>query len=159
VSLPLVAAQPDEPRLSFSLFLLRPDQVAKSEAALVTGPNAMELAAPLDGVFMPLPSAAAEPRWLILVRELLAAPGTLTLQAQAPSGLMLIRRDGKNFVITFGHAWLRLDDQWLEPDFGRRVALNSIARDKIVEVRAEQVFAKWHLASERAVRSQNLILS
>lgn len=126
------------------------------EAALVTGRSPIELAAPLDGVFVPMPSSPVEPRWLTLVRQLVVAPGGLTLFSQAPAGLMLIRRAGKHFVMTFGHAWLQLEDQWLEPDFGRRVALNSIARNKIVEIRAEQVFAKWHLASERAPRASSV---
>lgn len=41
----------------------------------------------------------------------------------------------------------------LERDFGRRVALNSIAKNGLVEIRAEQVFARWHLASDRAPRA------
>jgi uncharacterized protein (TIGR04141 family) len=70
--------------------------------------------------------------------------------------LIFVQRAGKHFVLTFGHAWQRLEVEWLEPDFGRRVALNSIARNKIVEIRAEQIFAKWHLASERAPRASSV---
>jgi uncharacterized protein (TIGR04141 family) len=150
------AIQPDEPRLSFSAFLLRPDQVQKFEAALVTGKGGLELAPPLAGVFVPLPSTPAEPGWLTIVQRLLVAPGSLTLQSQSPAGLMFVRHAGKHFVLTFGHAWQRLEGEWLERDFGRRVALNSIARNKIVAIRAEQVFAKWHLASERAPRASSV---
>ena len=75
------AIHSDEPRLSFSAFLLRPDQVQKFEAALVTGKGGLELAPPLAGVFVPLPSTPAEPGWLTLVRRLLVAPGGLTLQS------------------------------------------------------------------------------
>jgi uncharacterized protein (TIGR04141 family) len=46
-----------------------------------------------------------------------------------------------------------LEDDWLERDFGRRMALNLIAKDGLLEIRAEQVFAKWHVASERAPRA------
>ena len=150
------ATQPEEPRLSFSAFLLRTDQVQKFETALVNGRGGLELAPPLDGVFVALPSTPAEPGWLSLVRRLLAAPGNLTLQSQSPAGLVFVRRAGKHFVLTFGHAWQRLEDEWLEHDFGRRVALNSIARNKIVEIRAEQVFAKGHLASERAPKASSV---
>ena len=58
--------------------------------------------------------------------------------------------------MTFGHAWQKLDDGWLERDFGLRVALNVIPRKELVEIRAEQVFAKWHLASERAPRASSV---
>jgi len=150
------AAQADEPRLSLSVFLLRPDQVAVFESAILAGREVLPLAPPLDGIFLPLPSTPTEPRWLTMVRRLLAAPADLRLHAQAPAGLIFVRRDGNSFVITFGHAWMKIEDQWLERDFGRRVALNSIARNKVVEIRAEQVFAKWHLASERAPRASSV---
>ncbi|HUZ95039.1 MAG TPA: TIGR04141 family sporadically distributed protein, partial [Edaphobacter sp.] len=48
---------------------------------------------------------------------------------------------------------MRVKDQWLDPNFGLRVALNSIPQDKLIEIRAEQVFAKWHIANERAPRA------
>lgn len=66
---------------------------------------------------------------------------------------MVVRRGTNTFVVTFGHAWHRLKDKWLESDFGLRVALNSIPPDKLIEIRAEQVFAKRHIASERAPRA------
>jgi uncharacterized protein (TIGR04141 family) len=47
---------------------------------------------------------------------------------------------------------MRLRSEWLEHDFGRRVALNLMKADSLIELRTEQVFAKWHLASERAPR-------
>ena len=68
--------------------------------------------------------------------------GAFVLQSQTPGGLLVVRRAGSTFVMTFGHAWQKLEDVWLEQDFGRRVALNSIARNNILEIRAEQVFAK-----------------
>ena len=154
--MPPTAVQSEQPRLSLPVFLLRPDQVGTFEAEMLAGREVMPLVAPLDGLFLPLPSTPAEPRWLTLVRRLLATAAAVTLEAQAPGGLMLVRRGDKSFVITFGHAWQRLEDQWLERDFGRRVALNSIARNKVGEIRAEQVFAKWHLASERAPRASSV---
>lgn len=154
--MPSTGAPTDEPRLSLSVFLLRPDQVTAFEANVLAGEEVLPLEAPLDGFFLPLASTALEPRWVALVRRLLVPPAALNLQSQAPAGLMLIRRGARSFVITFGHAWQRLEDQWLERDFGRRVALNSIARNKVVEIRAEQVFGNWHLANERAPRASSV---
>ncbi len=85
-------------------------------------------------------------------RPSLRAAG-LTLLAQSPGGLLVVKRDQRTFVVTFGHARQKLEDEWLERDFGRRVALNSIAKNGLVEIRAEQVFARWHLASDRAPRA------
>ena len=65
----------------------------------------------------------------------------------------MVRRASNTFVLSFGHAWQKLENHWLQIDFGLRVALNSIARDKLIGIRAEQVFAKWHIASERAPRA------
>jgi hypothetical protein len=44
-----------------------------------------------------------------------------------PGGMLVLRRNGRTFGAIFGHAWLILEDQWLERDFGRRVALNTVA--------------------------------
>ena len=55
--------------------------------------------------------------------------------------------------VGLAHAWQKLENRWLQIDFGLRVALNTIPRDKLIGVRAEQVFAKWHIASERAPRA------
>jgi uncharacterized protein (TIGR04141 family) len=70
--------------------------------------------------------------------------------------MVVVRQDSKTFVLTFGHAWAKLDDDWLEPDFGRRVALNLIAPSQLVEIHIEQVFAKWHVARERAPRASSV---
>lgn len=56
-------------------------------------------------------------------------------------------------MVTFGHAWQQLEDDWLERDFGRRVALNLMDKNGLLEISAEQVFAKWHVARERAPRA------
>jgi uncharacterized protein (TIGR04141 family) len=51
---------------------------------------------------------------------------------------------------------MKLDHQWLERSFGRRVALNSIPKDNVIEIKSEQVFAKFHLSSERAPYATSL---
>ena len=51
--------------------------------------------------------------------------------------------------MTLGHPWQKVEHHWTEPQFGLRVALNSIPRDKVIELHAAQAFAKWHIASER----------
>lgn len=139
--------------LTLTVYLLKKDQVAAFDErfpphavgtlALVTG---------LDGRFVPIPSTPRSPRWVAAISPLLATGG-LSLMAQSPAGLLVLSRGGRTFVVSFGHGWQRLEDDWLERDFGRRVALNLMAKDGLLEIRAEQVFARWHVASERAPRA------
>jgi len=143
----------DEP-IGLTAFLLRQDQVAAFDKQFPpTAAGALPLAAPLQGYFLPLPSAGSIPRWVTAVDSILEQSPGLNLRAQNPGGLLVVKRDQRTFVVTFGHGWQKLEDEWLERDFGRRVALNSIAKNGLVEIRAEQVFARWHLASDRAPRA------
>ena len=141
-------------KIGLTIHLLKPDKVASFDSALKKpGQDIRPLAAPLDGEFIALPSAPGEPPWVDVVRSALQNSGGLTLDSQSPAGLLVVRRDGNTFVLSFGHAGQKLEEQWLEPDYGLRVALNAIPRNKLIEIRAEQVFAKRHIASERAPRA------
>ena len=139
------------------IFLLKPEQVAAFEKeTLDASATGIPLLSPLEGTFLPIPAAVREPAWLPAVRSLVEPDTSIILNAQSPAALLVLQRAGRTFVVTFGHAWQLLKDEWLETDFGRRIALNSIARDQVVEIRAEQVFARWHLASERAPRASSV---
>jgi uncharacterized protein (TIGR04141 family) len=116
----------------------------------------LPLSSPLDGVFLPLASEGGEPPWVPAVRSILRDPALVLVDSQSPGGLLVIDRPGGTFIVNFGHAWRRIDDEWLEKDFGRRVVLNLVARDRVLEIKAEQVFAKGHLASERAPRASSV---
>lgn len=140
-------------KLGFTIYLLKPDQVAAFEADIKPGRDVRPLAEPLDGEFIPLPSVIGEPAWVGVVRGALQNSAGLALTSQSPAGLLIVRRGPNTFVLSFGHAWQKLENRWLQIDFGLRVALNTIPRDKLIGVRAEQVFAKWHIASERAPRA------
>jgi uncharacterized protein (TIGR04141 family) len=143
---------------NITVFLLKESQVAAYEEKLLEENkiNQFQLANDLDGTFLPFPTAAREPTWMKAVRGILVSPNSLDLRSQSPAGLLMIKRNGKTYVITFGHAWMKLKDEWLEPDFGRRVALNVIPRDQLIEIGAEQVFAKWHVARERAPKAASV---
>jgi uncharacterized protein (TIGR04141 family) len=90
------------------------------------------------------------------VQSVIQAPIPADMRSKSPGGLLVVKRPGGTFIVTFGHAWMKLEDSWLERDFGRRVALNAIPKDQVIEMKAEQVFAKWHLASERAPRASSV---
>jgi uncharacterized protein (TIGR04141 family) len=141
---------------SLSVYLLRPDRVASFEKAMSVATAALPLAAPLDGYAIALPSKAHPPDWAALIQSILQAPSSLSLRAQSPAALVVVRQDGKTFVLSFGHAWSKLEDDWLQPDFGRRIALNLIPPSQLVEIHVEQIFAKWHIARERAPRASSV---
>ena len=140
--------------LPLTIYLLKKDQVAAFDQRFpADAPGTLPLANGLDGRFVPIPSTPRVPRWVTAIAPFLATTNGPSLTAQSPSGLLVLIRAGRTFVISFGHAWQSLQDDWLERDFGRRVALNLMAKDGLLEIRAEQVFAKWHVASERAPRA------
>jgi uncharacterized protein (TIGR04141 family) len=144
-------------KIGLTVFLIKPGHVAALEKALLgPGLGSIPLTAPLDGVFVPLASFGAEPKWVGAVQSIIQAPITVDMHSKSPAGLLVVKRPGGTFIVTFGHAWMKLEDSWLERDFGRRVALNAIPKDQVVEIKTEQVFAKWHLASERAPRASSV---
>jgi uncharacterized protein (TIGR04141 family) len=149
----------DDRKNGLTIFLLREDRIGSFREELLQ-PNDAELipiAAPLEGSFLPFPPVRdRQPDWVSAVSSLLTAPIQGDMSARSPGGLLAVRRQNRTFVLTFGHAWQKLEDRWLEQDFGLRVALNVIPRDELIEIKAEQIFAKWHLASERAPRAASV---
>jgi uncharacterized protein (TIGR04141 family) len=127
-----------DPKIGLTVFLIKPSHAATLQKALI-GPGAgvIPLAPPLDGVFVPIAPIGTEPKWVEAVRSIIPTPIQGNMQGQSPAGLLVINRPSGAFVVTFGHAWLKLEDSWLERDFGRRVALNAIPKDQVIEIKAE----------------------
>lgn len=141
-------------KTSFSVYLLRPGSVTEVERVLFS--RGIPLVGEIDGRFVPVKAKSREPRWLKAVKGYLDDPEAVKLRGQSPAGLMLVKRAQHAFVITFGHAWQQLLPIWVELDFGRRVALNAVPPDKVLEVSSQQIFAKKHLARERAPHASNV---
>lgn len=137
-------------KIGLTIHLLKPDKVASFDSALKKpGQDIRPLAAPLDGEFIALPSAPGEPPWVDVVRSALQNSGGLTLDSQSPAGLLVVRRDGNTFVLSFGHAGQKLEEQWLEPDYGLRVALNAIPRNKLIEIRFRRFLGRRRKSRRR----------
>jgi uncharacterized protein (TIGR04141 family) len=141
-------------KLPLTIYLIKPDRVTAFEKDMSA--QTFDLAAPLDGYVLSFPPSSGEPPWAAAIKGTLQDPTTFSAFGQSPSAMMVLRQDGNTFVLTFGHAGARLDDAWLERDFGRRVALNSIPANKLIEIHLEQVFAKWHVSRERAPRAASV---
>ena len=139
-----------EPRISISIYLIKP-LAAPDAAQLFT--NAERLTNGLDGRFIGFPAQSVPPRWYNAVQNFLASPGRTAITGQSPAGMIEMVQNSNYFIITFGHAWQKLETGWPFYDFGRRVALETIPPTKIIELNSEQVFAKFHYAKERAPRA------
>jgi len=142
-------------KLPLTIYLIKPDRVAAFEKDL-SAHTTFTLATPLDGYVLSFPPSSGEPPWAAAIKETLQDPTNFSAFGQSPSAMMVVRQDGNTFVLTFGHAAARLEDAWLERDFGRRVSLNSIPSNKLIEIHLEQVFAKWHVSKERAPRAASV---
>lgn len=104
---------------------------------------------PFSGYFFPMPSAPETPEWVLIIQTILK-DDSFELKGQHPGGIIFLHYKLKFYAITFGHAWSSIKPNWAEPDFGKRVTLNAITRNKLCELKAEQVFAAWHSSNERA---------
>jgi len=141
---------------ALSIYLLRPDRVDQFEKALLAATNALPLADGGDGYVLAMQSPRVAPSWQKPLKDILKNPSAFSLSTESPGALAVIHLSGKTFVLSFGHAWAKLQDEWLEQSFGRRVALNSIDPNKLVEINMEQVFANWHLSRERSPRASSV---
>jgi len=139
-------------KISLSIYLLKTTALIEVQN-LFTGRNATQLINGLDGQFIDFPSPSNPPNWFRAVSNHLASPGAFNIRGQSTAGMILIPRKTRHFAISFGHAWQYLKSPWLEPDFGRTVALGTVPPDQVIEVNSEQVFAKFHVAKERAPRA------
>ena len=74
-------------KIGLTIYLLKPDMVAAFESELKPGRDVRPLAPPLDGEFIPLPSAIGEPSWVGVIRGALQNSVGLALNSQSPAGL------------------------------------------------------------------------
>jgi uncharacterized protein (TIGR04141 family) len=144
-----------EPSIGFTIFLIKSDQVTAFQAQF-PATSGVALSSGLVGYFIAMPGEGVIPTWAVSITALLQTAAPPDLQSQRPAALLAIERGGRTYVLTFGHAWQLLEADWLEPDFGRRVALNLITKGSLIEIRTEQVFARWHVASDRAPRAASV---
>lgn len=141
-------------KFDVSLYMVKADMVSTVKAELFSSSDVIPLKSELrGGLFLPLPAEETPPKWTAHVESLLADGERIDILSLSPGGLLWIPHAKSTFLFTFGYAHAKLKDDWLEPDFGRKVALSVIPPGQVVEVRSEQVFAKWHLSSERAPKA------
>jgi uncharacterized protein (TIGR04141 family) len=84
---------------------------------------------PFDGsLYLPAP-AENPPGWLPFVES--GFPGRNVAGNRMPSALVLLKAEKRVFALTFGHARYFLKPEAYERDFGLRVVVNRVSKDKI----------------------------
>jgi uncharacterized protein (TIGR04141 family) len=136
-----------------SIYRLRTGRRLEVES---TFKNRTSLSNGLDGWFYLFPPSENTPQWVRALEPHLPPLLVKGVQSASHAGLVLISRQGIDYLLAFGFAWMHLDDLWLEPDFGRCVVLNTVLPGKLLELNSEQVFARRHVARERAPKPGSL---
>ena len=150
-----MAGANDGVHLGVSVYLLKRSKTAEAKRQLEDASDTVyALVDSIPGAaFIALPSDAVSPKWLKPVSTLLADGADPQLEGQSPGALLWVPRGEKIFVFTFGYGHSKVKEEWVEPDFGKVVALAVVPQGQVREMRAEQVFAKRHIASERAPKA------
>lgn len=79
-----------------------------------------------------------EPEWLKSLKQLAGNVDDIGRSA-SPQALLFVRWKQRWFVLTFGHAWQRVANARIEPDFGTRCVLNIARPDSLVSIRRDRV--------------------
>jgi uncharacterized protein (TIGR04141 family) len=117
-------------RRTLALYLLK-EEVARPEDALATSVRASYGVAGLPrGSLFLRRVRRDEPEWLTFLKpHLIEQPSwrsTATL-----SGVLVFKIGGRWFALVFGHGRMLLDPEMVVPDFGLRVAMNSVDPDEL----------------------------
>jgi uncharacterized protein (TIGR04141 family) len=133
---------PRRPRLRpLSIFLLKDGLEAWGDA--LREENEIEMfdlrrSAGVDGVFVVRDSNPHAPWWRSYVdphlRDELAG-----LTNASTAGVLFLDAAGHSFAFTFGYGRHLLDPEWLVPDFGLRVVLNTVEPDQLKSVDARTI--------------------
>lgn len=144
--------------LSVTAFLIRRDCTDEVREFLINLQDRIPLSLEYGtGSFFPISSEPDPPNWAKELQDkLLTRPPAIPLNSQSPAGILSIWLKSRLILITFGHAWMKLDPRWYQHDFGRRAALNLIEKDALRQIRLEQVLAKRHRQIERAPGAADL---
>src|SRR5690348_5005946 len=149
----------DDERLSVSVYLLKKTKTVEAKKIFkkLGKKRTYTLSEEFpDGWFFAMPAEPQPPGWLGAVSELLAPNQVPKLTSQFPGALLWIPCSGRTFVFAFGNGHTKVKDEWVVPDFGKVVALSVVSQVQVRGMRAEQVFAKRHIADERAPKASEI---
>jgi uncharacterized protein (TIGR04141 family) len=126
-------------RLTLNVYLLR-KKIFPSQALDLTDFHAVAqipIGYGASGTLL-VRSSHAQPEWLKILSSLVGGINNVYSSA-AVQGLLSLRHKQRWFVITFGHAWQRIDLRFVEPDFGVRCVLNLAEPNSLRSIRRDRV--------------------
>ncbi|WP_353708523.1 DUF6119 family protein [Cellulosimicrobium sp. ES-005] len=81
--------------------------------------------------------ASSDPvSWLAPLHGILARGATIDLRGTSAGAVLLVGTVGRVFAVTFGTGFHAIDPRLVEPDFGLRVAANSVNPKKVTQAEA-----------------------
>lgn len=103
------------------------------------------------------PYSENKPEWIsFLERDLQNSQGLRELVNRSYSAILLIEAGKRQFVIAFGHGRHMLDMATVEFRFGLKVALNSIAPDKIASIDKQTFDSSPRISRTQAIRAASV---
>jgi uncharacterized protein (TIGR04141 family) len=75
---------------------------------------------------------ASRPRWLADLESIVEGDALSKLRNQLSSALLLVARDGRRFVLSYGGGHHTVDRECIEQGFGLRVTVNVVAANRVV---------------------------
>ncbi|MDE0178441.1 MAG: TIGR04141 family sporadically distributed protein [Gammaproteobacteria bacterium] len=132
---------------------LGPDQILKEPDRYSSHPIVLDDTS--LGVLYVKPSVPATPKWLDFFEDAID-PKSLRLKSSSSAAVLLVRRNGKMFAVTFGHGRHMLDPGAIEAGFGLRTALNGIDAGRIRSMDRRTLEAVSMFTREQASRESSL---
>jgi uncharacterized protein (TIGR04141 family) len=133
---------------TFSLYLVKPDVTAFDEVLTETARAKLEQGhahrAASDefgdgAILYTFPGYSSVPRWVGPLREVFELQDNL--YAQSPSAVLVFRKGGSLYALTFSYGHVYLNDAKLEAEFGLKVAINSMGDQRIKSIERSNIGA------------------
>ena len=102
----------------------------------------------LDGYVVLFQEDAQDAKWSDAI-QYVSSPDS-NPRTQQPGALIFIKYSSNCFIISFGTGWRHIETIWIQLNFGKLVALNSIPPTQLSGLKMEQVFSSWHQSTERS---------
>ena len=100
------------------------------------------------------PYTKTRPEWVTYLSPALENPEALEkLVSKSYSAILVVKVDGRQFVLAFGHGRHMIDMAVIEYRFGLRVALNSIAPNRIASIDKQTFDANPKISREQAIKA------
>lgn len=108
-------------------------------------------------VYVRKPYSKSKPEWVDFVSRELDDPTSLDkLINKSYSAILLKKIEGRQFVVAFGHGRHMIDSAVVEYRFGLRVALNSIARNKIASIDKQTFDSSPRISRTQAIKASEI---